>query len=619
MEHKNIEEEMADLLEEMVDGSGAGDSPKEETTPNIYDEIYGISSEDTSSHTVDTPADYAVTEPTEDVNGQEELSELDDLEDFEEMDDLEDSPSEEQENELTAELETGGHYEEGPDTVELTGVDDLGHFDGHEGNEEEEELEEIAEEELEEEIVAEVYEDEEYEEEIVYVDEEGNPISEYSMEEMGIDDVNEAINHAVMYQNVSYTLTGKDGKDLPSRVNGDIDIEILPIDEIKVPKRVREDSDTYNLEESIRKFGQLTPVHVVRYGEYYILLDGYLRLKALTALGQDTVTAMIDSTIVPELTKYYSVIVNSSKPYKFSEFMAYVKFVQETQPTLGVTAIEGILGMPPGELLKAMYVDSLKVDYPEPYQQLELGKINIEQAFKRVEKEIQKAEKENTDGVDALNSGEMDDQLRNVDELANMNNDAGTQDVEKRRILDPLIRRVVEARDSTQCQACGFGHSVPEFNGALKAHHIIAVMYGGSDNTSNLILLCNNCHEMVHDYEKGRFIPTEEVYNEYAWVQRVVVLGNMLQKMRTDALAIIRKKHENTARLVDRGKLGLGKAIKKHDILLQGEEYYGGSPYQTYIDATSKLRLGGKVVGELGVVQDQDVSSDIDEQEEPTE
>lgn len=405
---------------------------------------------------------------------------------------------------------------------------------------------------------------------------------------------------------VGFQFIDSNNEPMDTRKYGEINIELLEIADIKgATKRSRLDNgDIEGLRESIRKYGQLTPIHVTKLGSTYVLLNGMRRLEAIKGIGSTKVLAVVDTTIPPELVKYYDVIVNQSKPYTFTESLTYGKQFKADQPSIGYETIENALGYLSGEFLKALYIEYHQEQYPQFYQQVEQGKLTISQAMKKLEKEIEKAEKDATQGIDDLNSGALDDQLRNKDELAlaTPNSDAGSQSVGDRKTLDPVLRRSIESRDEGHCQCCGFGRGEPDFMGVFQVHHIIPVMYGGSDNKTNLILLCNNCHTLVHDYERARFLPEADTYGKYLSVKSIVVLGNMLQQLRKEALAELKRNHIEIFRQVSAGKLGLGKAIAKAKIQLNGEEKFGSSPYQVFKDVTADLKFGGSVKGDLGVL-----------------
>ena len=54
-----------------------------------------------------------------------------------------------------------------------------------------------------------------------------------------------------------------------------------------------------------------------------------------------------------------------------------------------------------------------------------------------------------------------------------------------------------------ECSVCGF-HA----GRILRLHHIIPVSEGGTNDASNLILLCPNCHDLVHEAARRFFGPS---------------------------------------------------------------------------------------------------------------
>ncbi|KTF59832.1 MULTISPECIES: ParB N-terminal domain-containing protein [Bacillus amyloliquefaciens group] len=407
----------------------------------------------------------------------------------------------------------------------------------------------------------------------------------------------------VVKTNLTASLEDSEGNPIEPRKRGTLAVQVISIEnDLKQTNRVRVgDQDVYDLQESINRFGLIEPIHVVPFGDYYLLLNGYRRLEACVNLGYTEVPALVDGTIPPTMVKYYEAILNNVKPYRFSEKLKHGKHIRDTQKNVSYAAIEGILGLKAGEFLKALYIDQMKNDFPDVYKQVELGKMTIEQGFKKVEKEVEKIEKEAA-AVDQLNSGEMDEQLRDKDELSDLQIEKQKQTVGDRKVLDPVIRRSVETRDGGYCQCCGFGKGEPDFMGVFNVHHIIPVQYGGSDSKSNLILLCHNCHKLVHDYESGRFTPEQSTFDRRNDVKRIVVLGNMLLRMRKEALHVLRTKHKEVSRQVDKGVISIGKGLLKAKVDLKGEEKFGESPYSTFKDATMDLDLGGSVKGDLGAM-----------------
>lgn len=395
-----------------------------------------------------------------------------------------------------------------------------------------------------------------------------------------------------------------DGDEIPARKRGKITLKMLNIEEeiIQVKHRFREDVDTvHGLQDSIRRYGLLEPVHVVPYGEYYILLQGYRRLQAFVNLGKKTILAVVDYTVPPELAKYYQVELNNIKGYRFIEKLNYGNFVEETQPDISVDVIEQSLGLKAGEYLKMKYIEQFKTEFSDIFMQVQNERMSVEQAYKRIDKEIEKRQKELEESE--LESEDMDD-LRDVDELADLANDINQQELGKRRTLDPVIRRSIESRAGGECECCGYGRNVPDLMGAFQVHHIVPVQYGGDDSKGNLILLCHNCHALVHDYETGRFTPEQETYDKLDDVKKIVVLGNMLRILRKKALHLLRTKHVEVSRQVDKGVVTLGQGLLKSKARLKWEEEFDETPYSTFIDATENLRFGGKVKGEYSQIAD---------------
>src|SRR5699024_8379199 len=108
------------------------------------------------------------------------------------------------------------------------------------------------------------------------------------------------------------------------------------------------------------------------------------------------------------------------------------------------------------------------------------------------------------------------------------------------------LKKTVETRAKGICECCGYGKKdgkeSPELIVVFIAHHIIPVQFGGSDSTQNLILVCPTCHELIHKYEKQQFNPEQETYDRNNDIKRIVVLGNMILKMRGTAINTLKTK-----------------------------------------------------------------------------
>lgn len=416
---------------------------------------------------------------------------------------------------------------------------------------------------------------------------------------------------AVTTNNLLFAFEDINGEPIPPREeNGTYFVDMIDIDKIAYSgskeDQIRQgDLNVFEIQQVIEKVGIIEPIHVVPFGRpiindsglpkynRYLILSGRRRYEASRALGHSSILAVVNTTINNQLIEMYKGILQNTKPYTFSEKVAYAERMSKEQRSLSVEALENFLGYKSGEFLKSLYINQMKVDYPDIYMQVDKDKMTIEQAFKRLEKEIEKAEKAMNE-ADEMDGDDVEDALRGKqgDELSQLQIDNHTQELGNRHILDANIRRAVESRDQGTCQCCGFGAGEEDFMGGFNAHHIVPVMYQGPDQKGNLILLCKNCHGFVHDYEVGRFNPDKKTYDNIDWVKRVVVLGNMLRKLRTKSIKEIAKKDPDTYRVLQKGALSLGKAIAKSGITVGGMEMFDDDPYQKFMDAVESFEYG---------------------------
>jgi len=69
-----------------------------------------------------------------------------------------------------------------------------------------------------------------------------------------------------------------------------------------------------------------------------------------------------------------------------------------------------------------------------------------------------------------------------------------------REIVSAAIKQQVLDLFGNRCYACGFSiHTI------LRVHHRIPVSLGGTDEIENLVLLCPNCHTLIHLFSSKRF------------------------------------------------------------------------------------------------------------------
>lgn len=70
----------------------------------------------------------------------------------------------------------------------------------------------------------------------------------------------------------------------------------IPIDAVRVPakrKRTLEPAKVEEIASDMLENGQKTPISVRSDGDGYVLVEGYHRLEALRALGEETVTGYL--------------------------------------------------------------------------------------------------------------------------------------------------------------------------------------------------------------------------------------------------------------------------------------------------------------------------------------
>ena len=90
---------------------------------------------------------------------------------------------------------------------------------------------------------------------------------------------------------------------------------LIPIDEIKVKKRIRKDMGDINaLAESLKRFGQICPIVVTKNNQ---LIAGGRRLEAARSLGWRTINAVV-ADIPDELTKLEFELEENIQRHDFS-------------------------------------------------------------------------------------------------------------------------------------------------------------------------------------------------------------------------------------------------------------------------------------------------------------
>lgn len=402
-----------------------------------------------------------------------------------------------------------------------------------------------------------------------------------------------------------------------------IDVEKLIVVGTKEHQVRKGVTNTQRLQSDIKTLGLLEPLHVVPFGEAflnekgkmvynkYVLLSGMLRLDAVMNLGYKMVPCLVDTTIPRELIPLYVAISNNVIPYTFTEKVEKSRSLKQAYPSLPYEFLENVVGFHSGEYLKAEYLITMQSEYPNYVKEVETGKLTIDQAFKKLEKEIEKSEKEENE------EGKTDDEIlrekgKNEEDLSEVSVERDSQSIKDRHVLDPVLRRTIESRDGGICQCCGLGKTELEdsegnfvekkyadLNAVFNVHHMVAVQYGGSDSEENLLLICSNCHKLAHDYESGRWIPGKDTYNDLLWVKKVVVLGNILLKSKQLSIEKLKEKSKNAYTQVEKKKRTLGQALNKEGVIVDAEKnLFEGSPYRLFVKEAEKID-GMVELGEL--------------------
>lgn len=355
-----------------------------------------------------------------------------------------------------------------------------------------------------------------------------------------------------------YGFFDKDGNPVDARKRGTVLLDSIDIGSVIVPTRNRtEPRDITVLEENIKNFHQVSPIHVIPYGEgEYILLDGLRRLHAMINLGHDKIMAYVDDTINPHAVRPFESLVNNRLQYTFSEKFKAGRFIEQRQDGFSYDTIENMIGLKTGEYLKMLFVHRMKDIFPDIYEKVILEKLTPEQAEKKINKELEKSEDENNLADAQSELGEEGDGEGKTPSSGRESEDPyNRQNKEERSILDSSLKTAVLTRDGGVCQCCGEGIGEPEVSQLMKIHHIVPVELFGPDRQDNLITVCANCHDKVHYYDEGRYKPDGELPK----IRRnPLVLGNMIQELRDEA-----EKNGNTP--------------------IDGMEYYNESPYESYI------------------------------------
>ncbi|MEO2202510.1 ParB N-terminal domain-containing protein [Paenibacillus pabuli] len=326
------------------------------------------------------------------------------------------------------------------------------------------------------------------------------------------------------------TIYNSDGVEVGPLQKGEMFIADIPLELLHLPPAARMNlREVEDLEISFAEVGQIEPIHVIPFeaSEGFIIVSGKRRFVAASNLSMRTIRAVVDTTRSKTWIRYLELVINSTrKPYNFKEIMTAGNFVNSKQPHLSTDVIDRLLGIPPGSFLEGKMLLIEPVD-TEILMKLSMGKLSITQAYKALTKKREKEEKE-LEKLAAEQGLDLGD-LRPVDysDVDRTPNYQTTGD--GRRPLERWLTEAIERRDNRTCQCCGLGHDEESYISCIyEKHHMIPVSKNGPDSEDNLILLCKNCHSIVHAIVDARFMPEkgrEEEFHNHIVLAKIITDG----------------------------------------------------------------------------------------------
>lgn len=329
--------------------------------------------------------------------------------------------------------------------------------------------------------------------------------------------------------------------------------------------------------------GLLTPIVVVPLGEpveiageitfdKYAVIDGRLRLQACKELGIKEIPSLVDTTIPEDLIGFYESIINVSNDYTPTEQLIRAKENLVRYPNLTVDTV----GIGIGSLYISLAVFEAKDEFPNIYNKFEKRELTAEKAFKKIQKEREKLEQPH----------EPQEEDESDEDLTSVADDTRLQTIEDRQVLPSNLSKEVEQRDRGTCQCCYEGQNDSSLIELFEKHHIIPVQYGGLDILDNLILLCPNCHKLAHKYEQKKWTPkTNENGQLKEHHQNIIILGNMLRKIRKANLDKLERADKKAFEKVNNGKSSLAKELLSADSYANAMHLFDRNPMQTYLNA----------------------------------
>lgn len=327
-------------------------------------------------------------------------------------------------------------------------------------------------------------------------------------------------------------------------------------------KKVSREKTLIGLSGVVGEWGVVTPIHVLKLEEdnMFMLLDGLRRIFGAMRSGNTEITAQVwefeDKQEGKEKANLIGLMINRSQRYKNKELWEQMQILEEVNGS-SPGLIEYLLQMQSGDAMKLKDIMLSDIEYSEIRQDLMDDITTIDQAYKKLTAERRKENKlakedslvleggvgsdpdevsdEQHLSVDAvkdlLELTDVDVEDETLDSLNRSEEARGeeyVQDVNNRHPLDPALKQAVLVRDNFTCQCCGLGGE--QRLATLAVHHIVEVSQGGPDSESNLVVVCVNCHLLIHSYSWGKiYVKLEELdEDEKRTFKNIFKYGNVI-------------------------------------------------------------------------------------------
>lgn len=359
----------------------------------------------------------------------------------------------------------------------------------------------------------------------------------------------------------STLMRGVGGTDEESGLNSALQIKskisvklkTIKIDDIVTSsfKKLSREKSLIGLSGVVGEWGVVTPIHVMSMEDegMYMLFDGLRRTFAALRSGETEIPAMVwefeDKQEGKEKANLLGLMINRSQKYANKELWDQMQVLEEVNGA-NPGLVEYLLQMQAGDAMKLKDVMLSDMEYSEIRNDFLEGLLTIEGAYKKLSNERKKENRlakedalvlEGSAGVSSIDDVAEDQHLSvdAVKDILDLSNDIDIDDetldslnrsgeargegdepfVQDRKngdSIDPDLRKSILVRDNFTCQCCGLGGE--QRLATLAVHHIVEVSQGGPDIDTNLVVVCINCHLLIHTYAWGKIYVDLSSLNE---------------------------------------------------------------------------------------------------------